>query len=147
MYKSDQNRFFKGTAPEAFASFAGLVSRERLMESFANVGVMCALSLLDDRANAFKATKFIGTETVDGVETQHVNTGGSFPVDLYIQSGEKSWLKQFIVNNKEAGATTLRCRYSNWQENPTIDAGEFDFAPPAGAKEVTSFSAALRVPQ
>jgi thiol-disulfide isomerase/thioredoxin len=92
-----------------------------------------------------------GTETIDGVETQHIHfKQKDLAWDMWVDTGAQPWVRRVIPDmtamlshysqSKGSEATmTLVLTYKNLAANPTFADSDFQFVAPAEARQVDSF--------
>lgn len=82
--------------------------------------------------------RYVGLEKLAGVMVEHV----AFELDavdaqLWIETGEKPLIRRVVVTYvEEEGEPQLRTDYDSWELAPTLAAGDFAFAPPAGYEKI-----------
>lgn len=85
-----------------------------------------------------RSGSYIGTSWVNGIECHQV----AFRTDkvdwqLWVQTGDKPLPMKYIITTKWlTGAPAFSVRLRDWNTQPTIAAGQFDFKAPAGAKRL-----------
>jgi hypothetical protein len=91
------------------------------------------------------ATKgvYVGTGLVDGVECDHLAfRNPRVDWQIWVQKGAQPLPLKFVVTTKwVTGAPQYAVRLSDWNVAPQIDAAEFTFAAPDGAKKLGQISA------
>ena len=83
---------------------------------------------------------YIGTTSVNGVECHHLAFRAS-KVDwqIWIQTGDKPLPMKYVITTKwMTAAPEFSVLLRDWDTQPKIPAGRFDFTPPAGAKRIES---------
>jgi hypothetical protein len=107
------------------------------------LGVPVALAeLLDpDLATKLPAkidlASFVGTETVDGVECDHVavrneNAG----MQLWVGKTDSLPRRITITYEHEEGRPQFRARFANWDLSPGVSDSTFVFDPPSGVEKI-----------
>ena len=87
--------------------------------------------------------KYIGTTSVNGVECHHLAFRAS-KVDwqIWIQTGDKPLPMKYVITTKwMTAAPEFSVLLRDWDTQPKIPAGRFEFTPPAGAKRIDVASA------
>ena len=82
--------------------------------------------------------QYIGTTSVNGVECHHLAFRAS-KVDwqIWIQTGDKPLPMKYVITTKwMTAAPEFSVLLRDWDTQPKIPAGRFDFTPPAGAKRI-----------
>ena len=83
---------------------------------------------------------YIGTTSVNGVECHHLAFRAS-KVDwqIWIQTGDKPLPMKYVITTKwMTAAPEFSVLLRDWDTQPKIPAGRFEFTPPAGAKRIES---------
>jgi peroxiredoxin len=94
--------------------------------------------------------KLVGTEKIDGVESQHVHfSQRELSWDLWVNAGKEPWVRRVVPDvsgmlKSYPGASPdtkmeLTLNYTDLKQNPELAAADFDFKPADGAREVASF--------
>jgi thiol-disulfide isomerase/thioredoxin len=141
---------------DAPASMTGLFSKQE----FAFVsGGMSSLSLMEavlssdpyaSIMSGVTAAHIVGTEKIDGIETQHLHFAQrDLTWDLWVDKGKEPWIRRVVPDVSKMLAQygesekdvhiTLTVTYKNVVANPTLTPTLFAFVPPPQAKEVKSF--------
>ena len=79
---------------------------------------------------------YLGTTWVNGVECDHVAfRAAKVDWQLWVQTGDKPLPMKYVITTKwMTGAPEFSVGCSDWDTQPKIPAGRFEFTPPAGAK-------------
>lgn len=94
--------------------------------------------------------KDAGSETIDGVATEHLkmigapesvgNPGSTIQEwDIWIEQGDKPWLRRTstkLKGPKDNTELNVLNNFSDWKENPKFTTNTFAFVPPQGATEI-----------
>ncbi len=77
-----------------------------------------------------------GTAYVNGVECHHLAfRAARVDWQLWVQTGDKPLPMKYVITSKwVTGAPQYSIRFRDWNTNPSIDAGRFEFTPPADAR-------------
>lgn len=115
-------------------NFAGL----NLLEVLLSDNALDSLS----RLYGLKSAKFVAKEDIDGVSCDHIQIASEkLGWDIWIENGSKPWVRRVApIISKMVGDQTLSLtfNYNELSDSP-IDDKEFAFAPPAAAKQITTF--------
>ena len=97
--------------------------------------------------------KAAGTEDLDGVKCHHLKfTQEQVNLDLWVEAATQPVVRKLVVDMSQAAAASrggtlskdfkmeMTVAFANWSVNQELPAGAFTFTPPAGAKQVASFT-------
>lgn len=99
--------------------------------------------------------KYVGEETVDGVQTNHIKLVADFDSDVWIAAGEKPTLVKVVPDMMKALAKAgdvgemrdmkmeVTITFKNWQLDTALPANTFTFEPPKDARKVSDFMGAM----
>lgn len=138
LYSKDRGAYFQMPVPptldEAIGAFRAetgfQLSGDDLLYSNPYPGLMTDVT----------SGSYIGTAWVNGVECHQVAFRAE-KVDwqLWVQTGDKPLPMKYIITTKWlTGAPQFSVRLGDWNIQPTIPPGRFDFKPPAGAQRLES---------
>ncbi|MDQ1341807.1 MAG: hypothetical protein QG571_424, partial [Pseudomonadota bacterium] len=138
LYSKDRGAYFQMPVPptldEAIGAFRAetgfQLSGDDLLYSNPYPGLMTDVT----------SGSYIGTAWVNGVECHQVAFRAE-KVDwqLWVQTGDKPLPMKYIITTKWlTGAPQFSVRLGDWNTQPTIPPGRFDFKPPAGAQRLES---------
>jgi hypothetical protein len=87
--------------------------------------------------------KFIGRETIDGAEVNHVAfRGDKIDWQLWIQDGNEPLPVRYVITTKDVvGHPEFAVQLSDWNTHPRFADGTFGFDAPADAKTAQSIAA------
>ncbi len=81
--------------------------------------------------------RLVGREVVGGARCKHISaTGEEVDWDLWLAESDDLPRKFRITFKNRAGRPAVELRIHRWDLDPELDAGQFVFAPPAGAQEI-----------
>jgi hypothetical protein len=85
----------------------------------------------------------VGTGLVDGVECDHLAfRNPRVDWQIWVQKGEQPLPLKYVITSKwVTGAPQYSVRLSDWNVAPQIDAAQFTFAAPEGARKLEQISA------
>ena len=89
-------------------------------------------------SSGVESSHYIGVVVVGGVECHHL----AFREDkvdwqLWVQTGDEPLPIKYVITSKWlTGAPQYSVRLSDWNLDPAIPAGRFDYSPPAGARRL-----------
>lgn len=85
---------------------------------------------------------YLGPAVVDGVTCDHLAfRAAKVDWQLWVQRGDKPLPVKYVITSKwVTGAPQYTVRLHDWNLQPQLDAGRFQFTPPAGVKRVESVS-------
>ena len=138
LYSKDRGAYFQMPVPptldEAIGAFRAetgfQLSGDDLLYSNPYPGLMTDVT----------SGSYIGTAWVNGVECHQVAFRAE-KVDwqLWVQTGDKPLPMKYIITTKWlTGAPQFSVRLGDWNTQPTIPPGRFDFKPPPGAQRLES---------
>ena len=86
---------------------------------------------------------YVGTCLIDGVECDHLAfRNPRVDWQIWVQKGEQPLPLKYVITSKwVAGAPQYSVRFSDWNVTPQIDAAQFTFEAPEGAKKLEQISA------
>ena len=99
--------------------------------------------------------KYVGEETVDGVQTSHIKLVADFDSDVWIAAGDKPTLVKVVPDMMKAFAKAgevgemkdmkmeVTITFKNWQLDTALPANTFTFEPPKDARKVSDFMDAM----
>jgi len=85
------------------------------------------------------AARYVGKETLDGVECDHValRSRSRAGIQLWIQRGEEAVPRRVVISYEGAeGGPQFRARFTDWDLSPRVRDALFELDPPKGAKRV-----------
>lgn len=81
---------------------------------------------------------YVGPARLNGVETdQYAFTTGDLDWQLWIQRGDKPVPRRVVITSLDDPAQPQFAADMTWIANPTFQAADFQFTPPAGVKTIT----------
>ncbi|MES1205367.1 MAG: DUF2092 domain-containing protein [Pseudomonadota bacterium] len=88
--------------------------------------------------------RLIGRETIDGMAANHVAfRGEQIDWQMWIKDGPQPLPLRYVITTKDApGHPAFAVEMSDWNTQPSLPPGTFDFQPPASAKPAKSVAAA-----
>ncbi len=95
-------------------------------------------------SNGVESSSYLGTAYVNGIECHHL----AFREDdvdwqLWVQTGDKPLpLKYTITSKWQTAAPQYEIRLRDWDTNPQIQANQFTFSAPPGARKLPALPAA-----
>lgn len=93
-------------------------------------------------ASGVNSSTYLGTAFVNGVESHHL----AFRQDkvdwqLWVKAGDQPLPMKYIVTTKwMTGAPQYSVRFQDWNTKPQIEADQFAFSAPEGAKRLTAIA-------
>ena len=83
---------------------------------------------------------YIGTAYVNGTECHHLAfRAAKVDWQIWIQTGDRPLPMKYVITSKwVTGAPEYSVRFRGWNGEPKIEAGQFNFVPPQGAKRLES---------
>ena len=165
------------TTADAPESFAKLLqdNADIIGMSFGTAGIDAVSMTLNflagdpnnELADSLESATFVGTETVRGVETNHIDLvfsteivpgqSAKIPVSVWIEQGDEAWIRRVEPDLQKMfasmpqggglppGATVTAVQtLEEASRSPVFNADTFAFSAPDGAREVTSLFDAMR---
>ena len=88
--------------------------------------------------------RFIGRETIDGMAVNHVAfRGEQIDWQMWIKDGPQPLPLRYVITTKDApGHPAFAVQMSDWNTQPSLPPGTFDFQPPASSKPARAVAAA-----
>ena len=95
---------------------------------------------LDPEVTDLVSGVHVGMAYVDGTEAHHLAfRGKTVDWQLWVQDGDEPLPLKYVITSKwDFAAPEYTLRLSGWEIAPQIDAAQFTFTPPAGAKVLES---------
>jgi len=83
---------------------------------------------------------YLGWAYVNGVQCHHLAfRGDQVDWQLWVQTGDTPLPMKYVITTKwVTGAPQYTARFRNWNTKPKIDASQFEFTAPKGAKKLDS---------
>lgn len=80
----------------------------------------------------------VGMTFIDGVEVHHLAfRGAEVDWQIWVMTGDRPLPVRYVITSRTmAGAPQYTLHLRTWNMAPNITAGEFDFAPPQGARKL-----------
>ncbi len=96
----------------------------------------------DDLIESSERISFTGNATIQGKSCFSVLAEGKeMNIQIWISNDSYNLpIKYVIVHHAKKGSPQYEATFSDWQLNPDIPEGMFNFSPPPGAREVRLFS-------
>ncbi|WP_198370640.1 DUF2092 domain-containing protein [Roseomonas rosulenta] len=80
----------------------------------------------------------VGMTVIDGVEVHHLAfRGAEVDWQIWVTTGDRPLPVRYVITSKTvAGAPQYTLQLRNWNVAPQVDAGQFNFVPPQGARRL-----------
>jgi hypothetical protein len=87
--------------------------------------------------------RFIGRETIDGVQANHLAfQGEEVDVQVWIKDGPQPLPRRYVITTKDVrGHPEFAVQLSDWNTQPRLPSSTFEFRASAGAKRAQSIAA------
>ncbi len=92
----------------------------------------------DELMDGVRSARYIGVEPIDGVPCHHLAFQGTdTDWQIWIEAGPQPLPRRYVITTKDLkNQPQFTVSLKDWQPNAPIDAREFAFTPPSGAKQI-----------